>query len=302
MNLVEDFLAHLAHTRRLSNHTLAAYRRDLTQFCHFLQEHTGAPVTKKTLGCTLPDDVRAFLAKGKMQQKKAPTSLNRQLAAIRSWYKWLATQGIKNDRIRVLKSLKTPDAAPRALSNTQAWDMLTATAPPTIAPQETPLTQRRNFALLMVLYGLGLRISEALSLTRGDARHTHMIIRGKGKKERRLPVPLPVQSALNGWLNAQGNLPDTAPLFANNKGLPLSPRTAQRLIQKLRQELGLPSHLTPHALRHTFATHLLENGADLRSVQELLGHSSLATTQRYLAGDIKRLIDVHTRAHPLHKK
>jgi integrase/recombinase XerC len=302
MELVDTFLSHLAHTRRLSDHTIAAYRRDLSQFCTFLQNHTGAPITNTVLAETTPDDVRAFLARGKMEDNKAPASLNRQLAAIRSWYKWLATQGIKNDRIHVLKSLKMPDAAPKALSSKQAWEMLYAAAPPTVAPQDIPLTQRRNFALLMVLYGLGLRISEALQLTRGDVRHKQVTIHGKGGKERRLPVPLPVASALNSWLNAQADLPDTAPLFANNRGQPLSPRTAQRLTQKLRQELGLPSYLTPHALRHSFATHLLENGADLRSVQELLGHSSLGTTQRYLAGDIKRLIDVHTRAHPLHKK
>ena len=302
MQRVNDFLTFLKRVRRYSDHTVSAYQRDLDQFCTFLSEHLGAEdISDNHLENLTPDDVRAFLAHGKLKQEKKPTTLNRQLAAIRSWFNWLNQQEIKNDRLRVLKSLKVPNAAPRALSHDQTWELLSQVAPPPVAPQKVKWQERRNFALIMTLYGMGLRISEALSLTRKDVKNDQLTVRGKGNKERHIPIPLPVQSALNSWLNARAELPDSAPLFPNNRGEAMTPRTAQRILQGMRQQLGLPEHLTPHALRHSFATHLLEGGADLRSVQELLGHNSLATTQRYLAQDIKRLVDIHNKAHPLNK-
>ncbi|MDD9912552.1 MAG: tyrosine-type recombinase/integrase [Alphaproteobacteria bacterium] len=300
MQLLEEFLTHIEKTKRYSTHTVAAYRRDLTQFLDFTTKHVGEEPTEQTLIKLEPTDVQAFLAYGKLKEHKKPTTLNRQLAAIRSWFQWLRTQKIHNDRICILRSLKIPEPTPKAINQDQAWELLKRAAPPSVGPQKAPLIQRRNFTLLVVLYGLGLRISEALALTRRDVRHGRLTIKGKGNKERIIPIPLQVQSALNSWLNAE-TLPESAPLFPNNQGKPMTPRTAQRAVKDLREQLDLPEHLTPHALRHSFATHLLESGADLRSVQELLGHSSLGTTQRYLAGDVKRLIDVHAKTHPLHQ-
>ena len=151
------------------------------------------------------------------------------------------------------------------------------------------------------LYGLGLRISEALSLTRQDVAGDTLIVTGKGSKQRSLPLPLPVKSALNQWIKASYGAAPHDPLFPNPQNKPLSPRFAQKILQQTREALNLPAHLTPHALRHSFATHLLEGGADLRTVQELLGHSQLATTQRYLAADVQRLLTVHGKSHPLAK-
>ncbi len=300
--LKERFLNFLEKKKRYSPHTVAAYNRDLTAFSKFLSEYKGEEITKTVLLEVTPEDVRAFLAFGKMKEDKKPSTLNRRLAAIRSWYKWLYSQGVENDRLKVLRSLKMPESVPKALNRKQTWDLLEEASPPPIAPQQIKWQERRNFALIMILYGLGLRISEALSLTREDAKLGTLTVRGKGGKDRSIPIPLPVQSALNNWLNVRAEMRDNAPLFPNNRGSAMTPRTAQRIVANMRKKLGLPEHLTPHALRHSFATHLLEEGADLRSVQELLGHSSLATTQKYLAGDIRRLADVHHKAHPLDRK
>ncbi|MFZ2619670.1 MAG: tyrosine-type recombinase/integrase [Alphaproteobacteria bacterium] len=300
--LLADFLTYCTHQRRLSPHTVAAYASDLQQFIVFLQAHTGEELSATQLSTLHPNDVRACIANGKTKHNKTATTLNRQLAAINSWFKWLKTQGVDNPKLRTLKSLKTPVSAPKALTKTATWELLDAAAPPTVNPQHTDWHTRRDFALLLVLYGLGLRLQEALALTRTQARSPTITIHGKGNKQRILPLPLAVQSGLNSWLMARNDLPDTAPLFPTDNGTtPLSPRTAQRLLQKLRRQLNLPEHLTPHALRHTFATHLLTAGADLRTVQELLGHTSLATTQRYLANDIGRLQNIHSASHPLNK-
>lgn len=215
--------------------------------------------------------------------------------------RWLHQHhGVSNPAITRLKGLKAPASVPKALNTSQTWQLLEGLAPPPAAHTATP-EARRNFALLITLYGLGLRISEALSLTRAAVGGDTLTVQGKGNKQRSLPLPLPVKSALNSWLNCSHSLHPTAPLFPNPQGKALSPRYAQKLLQDTREALGLPAHLTPHALRHSFATHLLEGGADLRTVQELLGHSQLATTQRYLATDVQRLLTVHTQSHPLGK-
>jgi integrase/recombinase XerC len=306
--LLQGFLTWLEDVRRTSPHTVLAYRRDLTALFTFLQAHTGQPITENTFAALTPSDVQAYLATrlapgGRINrgQSAAKTSLNRQLSALRGFARWLSSHhGVSNTAMSKLHGLKTPAPVPKALNHEQAWQLLETLAPPPQAHTSTPEV-RRNFALFITLYGLGLRISEALSLTRADVGGDTLIVTGKGNKQRSMPLPLPVKSALNQWLNASNESLPTAPLFPNPSGKPLSPRFAQKILQQTREALNLPSHLTPHALRHSFATHLLEGGADLRTVQELLGHSQLATTQRYLAADVQRLLTVHHKSHPLAK-
>lgn len=305
---VTEFLEWLTHVRRTSPHTVAAYGRDLTAICTFLKDHTGAEVTLATFANLTQSDIQSYLAhrltpKGRLNRAgtNAKTSLNRQLSALRTFMGWLQQHhNISNPAISRLRGLKAPASVPKALNHTQTWQLLEGLAPPPAAHTATPEV-RRNFALLLTLYGLGLRISEALSLTRADVAGDILTVTGKGNKQRSLPLPLPVKSALNVWLKASNEMPPTTPLFPNPQGKPLTPRYAQKLLQETREALGLPAHLTPHALRHSFATHLLEGGADLRTVQELLGHSQLSTTQRYLAADVQRLLTVHSQSHPLAK-
>jgi integrase/recombinase XerC len=306
--LLDDFLTWLANVRRTSAHTTLAYKRDLTALFTFLQTHTGKPLTPQSFGQLTSLDIQAYLASrltptGRLNRAttSAKTSLNRQLSALRTFARWMATHhNAPNPAITGLHGLKAPAPVPKALNPQQTWQLLEELAPPP-ATAKSPAEMRRNFALFLLLYGVGLRISEALSLTRADVAGDLLTVTGKGNKQRQLPLPLPVKSVLNQWLTASQTYPPTAPLFPNPQGKALSPRFAQKILQATRQALNLPAHLTPHALRHSFATHLLANGADLRTVQELLGHSQLATTQRYLAADTQRILAVHTKAHPLAK-
>lgn len=306
--LLSEFLTWLETVRRTSPHTVTAYRRDLTSLFTFLEAHTGREITPQTFTELTASDIQAYLAhrltpKGRLNRAttSAKTSLNRQLSALRSFTKWLSSHyGTGNLALVKLHGLKAPAPVPKALNHEQAWQLLENLAPPHAQHTSTPEV-RRNFALFITLYGLGLRISEALSLTRADVSGDTLIVTGKGNKQRSLPLPLPVKSALNQWLTASQEYTPNSPLFPNPAGNALSPRFAQKILQTTREALNLPAHLTPHALRHSFATHLLEGGADLRTVQELLGHSQLATTQRYLATDIQRLLTVHTKSHPLAK-
>ncbi len=315
-----QFLAWLAGVRRTSPHTVAAYGRDLRDMLVFFRTHRGDAESsaEALMGQLTEADVQAYLAHkmrpsgglqsiGNGRGNASKATLNRQLSALRSFSRWLATAcGAENTQIVHMRGLKVPAPVPRALTAAQTFQVLEAVAPPpvrsvTAQTAEGARAQKRNLALLMMLYGLGLRISEALSLTRADVAGEVVTVTGKGNKQRQVPLPLPVQSALNSWMNASHEAPPTAPLFPNARGKALTPRFAQKMLQDAREALNLPAHATPHALRHSFATHLLNNGADLRTVQELLGHRQLATTQRYLAADTQRLLSVHTAAHPLAK-
>jgi integrase/recombinase XerC len=299
--LLADFGDYLAYTRRLSAHTVEAYGRDLKNFADFMREHGGMAMGLDGLAALSPRDVESWLAAG-LRSGKNKSSLNRALAALRTFARWVEdVHGLPLPALATAKGMKAPAPAPKALNMTQTWDLLEKLSPPATNPQQMPIEQRRDFTLFRVLYGLGLRISEALGLKREQARGETLTVLGKGNKMRVVPLPLPVQSALNAWLNATGDVADSAPLFSG-KGhgtTALTPRRAQQVLQKVRRELNLPDHLTPHALRHSFATHLLANGADLRTVQELLGHANLSTTQRYLAADVQRLMAVHRKSHPL---
>lgn len=296
------FLDYLALEKRYSAHTVAAYGRDLTQFFYFIERHMGEEFTPQAIKRIAAEDVQGFLARSMLDNGKSKTTLNRQLSAIRSYCRWLGQyHNIHNDRLVNMRGLKASAPPPKAIKLDSIWEILETLAPPSISPQHIKWQQRRDFALILTLYGLGLRISEALQLTRDAVKGDSLLIYGKGNKERKLPLPLAVQSALNSWLQARRDLPGDAPLFPGpgDGTISLSARSAQKLLQSVREKLNLPDYLTPHALRHSFATHLLESGADLRTVQELLGHANLATTQRYLAADIQQLVKVHKTSHPL---
>jgi integrase/recombinase XerC len=301
-----DFIGWLQNIRRYSPHTSAAYGRDLAALFLALQNHIGEPLSTTNWQTLTAADIHAALSPRLTRHHHAKTSLNRQLSSLRTFTKWLAaTHNITNDKLLHLKGLKTPAPVPKALNPTQAWQLLETLAPPATGPQKLPLHHRRNFALIITLYGLGLRISEALALTRQQAQADTLTITGKGNKQRTVPLPLPVKSALNQWLTGTQFLPPEAPLFPNTLNpdnphpKPLTARQAQLILKATREKLGLPAHATPHALRHSFATHMLHNGTDLRTVQELLGHANLGTTQRYLAADIQHLLATHKKAHPL---
>lgn len=286
----------LAAERRASTHTLDAYARDLAVFLVFLAEHRGGPPSLADLAGLGLGDFRAYLAKRAADGLTA-SSRSRGLAAVRGFFRFLERRGLAvNGAIRLVRTPKTARALPRPL------DVGAALAAVDAAYEigDEPWLGRRDRALLLLLYGCGLRIGEALALDRGDApRGDTLVVTGKGRKQRLVPVLPVVREAIEAYLAACPYGGDkAAPLFVGVRGGRLDAAVAQRQMRRLRGVLGLPETATPHALRHSFATHLLASGGDLRTIQELLGHASLSTTQRYTAVDASRLAAVHRRAHP----
>jgi integrase/recombinase XerC len=293
--LTEPWLASLAYERRMSAHTLRAYGDDTARFLAFLAEHRGGKVTLATLQKLKPADVRAFLT-ARRAQGLGPQGVQRAVAAIRSFYKYLERENLADGAaVRAVRSPKLPRSLPRPLSETDA-----ARAIEEAGEEDLPWIAARNAALITLLYGTGLRISEALSLKRGDAPlGDTLTILGKGRKERAVPVLAAVREAVNAYVKLCPFAQERrAPLFLSRRGKPMSAREAQALMQNLRGRLGLSPSATPHALRHSFATHLLSNGGDLRAVQELLGHASLSTTQKYTEVEGARVLAVYDAAHP----
>ncbi len=295
-----DWLAELAGERRVSPHTLDAYRRDLTQFFDFLREHFGAPPQLATLRDIKPADLRSFLA-SRRGVGAGSRSLMRQLSGLRSFAKHLERQGLGN--VAAFSALRSPKVArslPKALPARAARAVVNVESRTGDSRPDWILA--RDAAVLSLLYGAGLRISEALSIKRQDAPiggvDTLTVI-GKGRKTRSVPVIAPAQHAVATYLElCPYALPADGPLFIGARGGPLSARVIQLAVAELRGALGLPQTATPHALRHSFATHLLGKGGDLRTIQELLGHASLSTTQIYTAIDSTRLLDAYRGAHP----
>ena len=295
---IENWSKHLGAERRMSPKTLEAYRRDVLQFLSFLTGHLGGAPSLKDLAALAPADVRAFLA-ARRAEGIGSRSLMRTLAGIRAFARFLERNG--KGKVGALAAIRAPKIAktlPRPLPATAAKDM---TDPELAAGDERePWIHARDAAVLALLYGSGLRISEALGLKRGEfgARDT-ITVTGKGNKQRMVPV-LPQVAALVADYIAlcPYELPEAGPLFVGAKGGALSPRIIQLAMARLRGALGLPETATPHALRHSFATHLLAGGGDLRSIQELLGHASLSTTQIYTQVDAERLIEAYRSAHP----
>jgi integrase/recombinase XerC len=300
--LKEKFLEYLKTEKRFSDHTLAAYNSDIQVFMQFLQEHLGQAITTDQLNKVRDTDLSAFLA-SQWRHNIGKSTMNRRLSTIRSFYKYLNREKlVDNPHVAAHKGVRTPKPVPYALNETDTAKLLEAL----LKHARSSWAGQQDYALLMTLYGLGLRISEALGLNIGDIGQASVTIRGKGNKERLVPVLPQIQQIWRDLLAGRSaDLPNgpNAPLFVSLRNRErLGPRHAQRLLERLRLEQGLPDELTPHALRHCFATHLLMNGANLRVVQELLGHASLSTTQRYLASDAAHLIAQHRKAHPLEQE
>ncbi len=293
--LKRDWLSMLAHERRASPNTLRAYGDDLSRFLGFLHIHFGSTITERTLAKVAPADIRAFITDRRSDGLGA-RGVQRAIAAVRSFYRWLARENIlDNPAPRAVRTPRIKRGLPRPLSVADTARTLEEAGEHDIA-----WLAARDVALLTLLYGAGLRISEGLSLKRGDVPLGRTLtILGKGSKERSVPILPAVSEAIADYAT---KIPftgarDTA-LFLSRRGKPMSPREAQSLMQKLRGRLGLSEKATPHALRHSFATHLLANGGDLRSVQELLGHASLSTTQTYTEVETSKLMDIYKNAHP----
>lgn len=294
--LAQAWLASLANERRLSPLTVRAYRDDLQGFLAFCADHTNGPVTAATLAGLSVADIRAFMAR-RRDDGLAARSLARTLAAIRTFFRWLERQGeLNNPAIRAVRTPKVVPRLPRPVGEAQAATLMDAAG--TIADE--PWIAARDEAVLLLLYGCGLRIAEALALPRKAAPLPDVLsVMGKGGKTRRVPVLPQVQAAVDRYIAlCPYALAPAGPLFVGAKGKRLNPRIVQGLMQKLRGALALPESATPHALRHSFATHLMQAGGDLRTIQELLGHASLSTTQKYTAVDDAALMADYAAAHP----
>jgi len=297
---IENWLTHLGAERRYSPKTLEAYRRDVEQFLDFLTEHLGRRPSLKDLTALTPADVRAFLAK-RRAEGIGSRSLMRTLAGLRGFARYLERNA--KGRVAALAAVRAPKIGktlPRPLPVTAARRI--ADSELHADGNAAPWIHARDAAVLALLYGSGLRISEALSLTRADVGsggRDAITVTGKGRKQRMVPVLPQVQTLIAEYVAlCPYDLPGDGPLFVGAKGGPLSPRIVQLAMARLRGALGLAESATPHALRHSFATHLLARGGDLRAIQELLGHASLATTQIYTEVDAERLIEAYRNAHP----
>ena len=299
---IEAWLTYLGAERHLSPKTLEAYRRDVLQFLRFLADHLGGAPSLKELAALTPADVRAFLA-ARRGQNIGSRSLMRSLAGLRAFARFLERRG--KGKVGALAAVRAPKIGktlPRPLAVAAALGV----ADPDSAAGDgrEPWIHARDAAALALLYGCGLRISEALGLRRADfgtrdALTDALTVLGKGRKQRMVPLLPQVAKLVADYVAlCPYDLPESGPLFVGAKGGPLSPRIVQLAMARLRGALGLPETATPHALRHSFATHLLARGGDLRSIQELLGHASLSTTQIYTAVDADRLIEAYRNAHP----
>jgi len=293
------WLEHLAHERRLSPRTLEAYGHIGRLYLGFLARHRGGALRLSDLGAVSAAEVRAHLAERRAGDRPlSARSISQTLSAIRTFHAFLDRRlDTPAPQLVLVRGPKVRASLPRPVSENQARGLLAETE---ADPDAEPWEAARDRAVLTLLYGCGLRISEALSLTRADAPLPETLrITGKGGKTRMAPVLPAVREAADAYLALQPFplTPDDA-LFRARRGGPLGPRQVQAAMQRLRGRLGLPASATPHALRHSFATHLLGAGADLRSIQQLLGHASLSTTQKYTAVDAARLLDAYAAAHP----
>jgi integrase/recombinase XerC len=295
---VARWLHHLGAERAVSPNTTEAYRRDVVQFLGFLAEHLGGAPSLRKLAALMPQDVRAFLS-ARRAAGIGSRSLMRTLAGVRSFARFLERN--RKGKVGALAAVRAPKLAktlPKPLAVPAARRMIDADL--RAGEAREPWVLARDAAVLALLYGAGLRISEALGLTRGAIGGRDAItVTGKGGKERMVPVLPQVDRLVADYVAlCPYDLPADGALFVGARGGPLAARVVQLAVARLRGALGLPETATPHALRHSFATHLLARGGDLRAIQELLGHASLATTQIYTAVDSERLLEVYRSAHP----
>ncbi len=294
---IEGWYEWLSMERRLSLHTAQSYLIDLKEFFTFLQSDIGHPCTLKDLKNLSVTDFRSFLV-ARTNQGIGRASIARNMSSLRNFFRFLQKKElVHNTAVTVVRPARPPKTLPKPLEKEDTLLLLKSA----FKAQKEVWQGRRDVALLTLLYGCGLRISEALNLTIGDWRGCTdmLVIQGKGNKQRLVPVLPIVKNAMAQYLNQRPyELSAASCLFIGARGEQLNAGVVQRQIRKLRRQIGLPESVTPHALRHSFATHLLIDGADLRSVQELLGHASLSATQRYTEVDTTHLTEVYNKAHP----
>ncbi|MBR2300002.1 MAG: tyrosine recombinase XerC [Alphaproteobacteria bacterium] len=289
---IEEWQAWLSKEKRFSPHTMQAYGRDLSFFINFFEN-----VSADFLAHLEIRDFRRFIShRASLGLEKS--SLSREISAIKNFFHWLYKKhGLKNDAISLVSNPKCDKLLPKAIDADEAFELLDQA--PFFAKSDWQ--GLRDKAVMTLLYGAGLRISEALSLNFGDLSSTQnsFFVKGKGNKERLVPLLPAVQKAIEQYIKVcPYAFKNGEALFVGARGERLSPRIIQRQMQKIRAYMGLPDSVTPHALRHTFATHLLNEGCDLRSIQELLGHASLATTERYTNVSVEKLKTEYQRAYP----
>lgn len=287
---IKQFLHHLSVERNLSVHTVAAYRRDLRQFCTFIAEQGDAEIHPEQIDVLF---VRRYLAQ--LHQRCGRASISRKLSALKTFYRFLLRRGIiSSSPLEVLSAPKQQKRLPQTLSAEQTGQLLDA-----LPVDGGPLVVR-DLAIFELIYSCGLRVGEvvSLNLSRIDLSQRQVRVLGKGRKERILPIGLQACRALQYYLDKRPQPTTEDALFLNHRGGRLTARSVQRNLKQWLLRFNLPTDISPHALRHSFATHLLDAGADLRLIQELLGHESLATTQRYTQVSFSHLSGVYDRAHP----
>ncbi|HEY6983748.1 tyrosine recombinase XerC [Reyranella sp.] len=299
----EAWLDWLKSERRLAAHTLVAYEHDVAHFLGFMSGYLGEPPTLASLAELKPAEFRAWLAE-RTRQGLARSSTARALSSVRSFFRFLDKNRLAhNASIGVLQTPRLPHSVPKALSEADMDELLETGS----EQEREPWIDKRDTAVLLVLYGAGLRIGEALGLTKAmvesllKSRLDTLAVTGKGRKTRIVPLLPQTLEALAAYRDAcpyLSALDGSHAFFLGARGGPLDPAIVQKRVREIRRQLGLPDSVTPHALRHSFATHLLGAGGDLRTIQELLGHASLSTTQRYTDVDTARLNAVYRAAHP----
>ena len=298
-DVIAEFVDYLLNTKNYSTHTASAYESDIRDFVKFFGRFDDGNVKLTDIASADTFSFRSWLA-DRAKRELTHKSTARALSSLRTFYKWLGRyKNIQNDAIGLISSPKVERKLSKAIETTDVADMHSAIR---AIDMNEPWVAARDWALVVLIFGCGLRISEALSLKNRDVLGAPDSLRiiGKGNKERIVPVLPAVNIAIEKYMKANpyGSQPE-APLFRSIKGLPMSSRMAEKVVENLRHYLQLPDYVTPHALRHTFATALLAGGADLRSLQELLGHASLSTTQLYTKVNMAEIMDAYKHAHPM---
>ena len=293
---LQDWLSYMRGVKDASENTLVAYQGDVLDFLGFITLHKAEPQGLRPLQQISVSDMRAWMAQTRADGVAA-RSLARKLSAVKAFYRWLAErEDFEPTAVLSARAPKFQKKLPRPLAEDAARSLIDAVE----MQSDTPWVAARDVAVMTLLWGCGLRISEALSLTGADAPLEGTLrITGKGGKERLVPVLPAARDAVEAYVRVcPYPIGETTPLFFAVRGGPLTPGAIQKVMARARMQLGLPSSATPHAMRHSFATHLLQAGGDLRAIQELLGHASLSTTQAYTGIDTAHLMDVYAKAHP----
>ena len=297
---INDWLETLKKIRGLSENTLISYKNDFDKFICFLNQHLSSEVTVQELKKLSKSDFRSFLSDQRNKNINS-TSIARVISSLKSFFNFLLDEGeIEDSVIFTIKTPKLKKSLPRPINS----ELAIQTINNAVEIEKIKWVGLRNKSILLLLYGCGLRISEALNLNYSDlSDQEHLVIKGKGNKERIVPIMNYIKKNIDLYVeNCPKQFEPNDPLFVGKRFGRLSPRIIQYALEKIRQNLSLPETATPHALRHSFATHLLESGGDLRTIQELLGHSSLSTTQKYTKVETGRLYETYTKVHPLAKK